>query len=99
MTRYKVQAPFQLINCGDDYLISGMLSISMFSKSILYYIILDPISVGIPCPIVDNITLDPNPKPYGMLKLIHVNLPYCLYSFFLLKIYHRKVTEVKRTGF
>ena len=34
MTQYKVQAPFQLINCGDDYLISGMLPISMFLKSI-----------------------------------------------------------------
>ena len=34
MTQYKVQAPFQLINCGDDYLISGMLPVRMSLKSI-----------------------------------------------------------------
>ena len=32
MTQYKVQASFYLINCRDDYLISSMLPISMFSK-------------------------------------------------------------------
>ena len=34
MTQHKVQVPFQLINCGDDYLISDMLPVRMSLKSI-----------------------------------------------------------------